>query len=651
MENAIRKLFSLGGNTMNVISYLLITVLVSLCGCKKTVASSDIFQNNNIHKENLTSPECIDKEQPKSEKNGRSPNDPSLCSSIDDIFSAAKNNCTEVITKILSLDKSAVNRRMNSKDSVDLTPLILSVQENNIEAATLLLNYGADVDNTSQTNCAVDGSSHWCGDWGYSALNFASQNRSLKLVDLLLNHHADPNIITALGFSPLLNAGNNIAIIDLLVKAGARIDGRVINSQVVDNNCSTVDHLISLGANVNSGISPDTPIVVASMLNHASIIHLLMKKNANPYISGYVGSALSTAIHYSNVEAVQALLEEGVNPNWFNCETNHDSPVIFAAAQSSKSDILVPLLIRFKTEINLKACDKFLETPLMLASTPQAAQSLIDAGSDVNARDYDGNTPLLKNLRDAKVVEILINHGADVNARDLKGNTPLLNLMRTSKYKEISQSSIENIVEQLLSHGADGKSVNKDGMTTLMAAVMSGSSKLVEKFILIGNTLNQNSTFGTALMYAMTLEDEAKRSEITNILIKYGADIHLQNANGENALSKIIENILHKNSSEFKEVQYLLGKGIKSSIQYNTDYYADGFGPRTPLIITLYMAYGYSKLDAASRVTQMLLENGADPNFQSSDGKCPLKIAQRFAPSLVDILVKYGAKDCTRGEL
>lgn len=56
-------------------------------------------------------------------------------------------------------------------------------------------------------------------------------------------------------------------------------------------------------------------------------------------------------------------------------------------------------------------------------SNAEVAKALIDAGTDVNAQDEEGNTPL-HNARNAKVAKALIDAGADVNALNDSGNTP-----------------------------------------------------------------------------------------------------------------------------------------------------------------------------------------------------------------------------------
>lgn len=80
-------------------------------------------------------------------------------------------------------------------------------------------------------------------------------------------------------------------------------------------------------------------------------------------------------------------------------------------------------------------------TPLHLAEKEELAQLLLAHGADVNARDNDGNTPLLdaalSNQRE--IVKLLLANGADVNAKNKNGLSPL-DMAAPRGYEEVSDS-------------------------------------------------------------------------------------------------------------------------------------------------------------------------------------------------------------------
>ena len=117
------------------------------------------------------------------------------------------------------------------------------------------------------------------------------------------------------------------------------------------------------------------------------------------------------------------------------------------------------------------------ETPLMLAvrfADPAMVQLLLDAGSEVNARDDLGRTALFHAPVPSEVFEALHSAGADVHARDDEGNTILM--------RKVSESASLADVEELLARGVDQGVKNDAGETALDIAESLGLVKIVERF-------------------------------------------------------------------------------------------------------------------------------------------------------------------------
>lgn len=117
------------------------------------------------------------------------------------------------------------------------------------------------------------------------------------------------------------------------------------------------------------------------------------------------------------------------------------------AAQHGHTEV-VRTLIDNGTDVNAR--DVFGRTPLHLAvSHPEIIALLLEAGANVNARDSLSNTPLHRAVPSIESVDALIRAGADVRAENTSGNTPLDIAMRYGN----SRRSVA-IVQQLVEAGA-----------------------------------------------------------------------------------------------------------------------------------------------------------------------------------------------------
>jgi ankyrin repeat protein len=243
-----------------------------------------------------------------------------------------------------------------------LTALVFAAREGDIESARLLLDAGADVNQTTE--------------YGWTPLLAATQNRYYQLGALLLERGADPNIQNDGGWSPLYIATDNrnieggdyptrepdmdhLAYIDLLLGAGADVNVRM-NSSTETRTIFTHQWLYEEGA---------TPFLRAAQSSDTVLMRRLLDHGADPDIATYAGvTPLMVAAGIGWVE--------GVTFEW-------------------------------SREQNVEAIDMLLEL-----------------GADVNARateDADGRTALMGAAHKGRneVVEILVDHGADLAARDI----------------------------------------------------------------------------------------------------------------------------------------------------------------------------------------------------------------------------------------
>ena len=203
-----------------------------------------------------------------------------------------------------------------------------------------------------------------------------------------------------------------------------------------------------------------------------------------------------------------------------------------------------------KRGANFRAFDENNLTALMWAVARQRdtkiISAMIKAGSDVNAHGDDGNTPLMNAafLRAVRlygyygsssvkvqmkpdVARVLIKAGAKVNARNDHGATPLHSAIHAAN---------PGVIKILLNAGADVNARDNGGYTALMYAASENNLDTVRALLDAGANPNvQEKKYGlTALMRASFTDDG--NPEMAGLLVRYGADIYLEDWSGKNVL-------------------------------------------------------------------------------------------------------------------
>ena len=139
----------------------------------------------------------------------------------------------------------------------------------------------------------------------------------------------------------------------------------------------------------------------------------------------------------------------------------------------------------------------------------EAVQAHLAAGTDINAKDVRGFTPLHLAIGNKEIVQLLITKGADVKARSVVGWTPLQ--YATSHNKK-------DVVELLIAEGADVNAKGGiGGGTSLYLAAMSGHKELVELLIAADADVNVRES-----QLGMTPLDMADDKGTADLLRKHG---------------------------------------------------------------------------------------------------------------------------------
>ncbi len=160
---------------------------------------------------------------------------------------------------------------------------------------------------------------------------------------------------------------------------------------------------------------------------------------------------LYSAIRANDLQALAALLDQGVSPN---------------------------------------AADSRQITPLMAAAeagSVEAMQLLLARGADVNAQNTAGSTALLWSVADPRKVRLLLDHGADPNIHSRSGRTALIVAAFTNPSAEA--------VRLLLAKGADVHAADNRRWTALNAAAFGNDTEALRALAAAGGDVNLADTF------------------------------------------------------------------------------------------------------------------------------------------------------------
>ena len=240
------------------------------------------------------------------------------------------------------------NRGPREADGGELTPLIYAARTGSIDAARVLLDAGANVNQVTR--------------YGWSPLLAATQNRNYQLAKFLIERGADANLANKGGWTPLYLATDNrnleggdyptrtpdmddLEFIKLLLDAGADVNAQLVESTET-RTVFTNQWLDEEGA---------TAFLRASQSGDVELMRLLLEHGADPKIYttlgvtplaaaagiGWVEGVTSERSPEQTVEAVKMLLELGVDPD-FQADTGRTA--LHGAAHKGATEVVKVLV-------------------------------------------------------------------------------------------------------------------------------------------------------------------------------------------------------------------------------------------------------------------------------------------------------------------
>lgn len=227
--------------------------------------------------------------------------------------------------------------------------------------------------------------------------------------------------------------------------------------------------------------------------------------------------------------------------------------------------------------------DEGLNYKLLLAAEADSARevrALLDEGADVNAKTWNGITPLMYAAQNGnlEMVKLLIDRGADVNALPDNHFSALLTAVVAGHIY---------VADTLILNGADVNTSNAAGVTALMYAAAYGDLQMADMLIYYEADVSETDDQGyNALMFSAIYDHPAT----AGLLLDAGARINESNDEGYTPLFCAVQ------LKNLPMADFLIGKGADVNQAAN-----NGLTP---------LAIGIIRGDEG--IMNLLLENGAN---------------------------------------
>jgi ankyrin repeat protein len=282
------------------------------------------------------------------------------------------------------------------------------------------------------------------------------------------------------------------------------------------------------------------------------------------------------------------------------------------------------------------------EAPLLLAirkADTTAAKRLLDQGVRADSKDSEGTPALMAATlySNADLVKLLLDRGANPNVTNTVGATPLMWAI-----PDLAK------VKTLLEHGADvnAKSTNLQRTPLLVAASYPGSVEILKLLLSKGADLHAKDSSG---MHALGRAAVSSDVSVVRFLVESGID---PNEEGYGNLTRLYAR------HYLPSIEYLQSQGLKmnpsvlpAAVHWHPPQLLEKWIAMGANVNTRSAGYQSSALMKAAASEQstpatlrLLLEKGADPNAEDTEGERPLDWAiYRADQGKIDVLRQFGA--------
>jgi ankyrin repeat protein len=439
--------------------------------------------------------------------------------------------------------------------------LLAAIRKGNPKIVELLLDHGADPNPSSSSSSQ--------NPWGDSLLNAAAFSGNDKVMRILLNKCADS--FTANDYGNALTH--------------AVYWGHLIIFKLLQDRTAVTYQNLLMSDTLLESLQVGREQAVAYLLDQMDVTDF----QGNPT---QAHKLLMTAIQLGNSEIVKILLAKGTNPLWKSDTTD---TALHLAAFRGHHEIVRMLLNSEGT--NIESRSRYGETALQISAGrghEQVVRLLLEEGADANATAYEGRTALeaaavgdhlatfnlllekeaslgsMKWLKQAlatlggaagykPMIDRLVELGLSISYRDGDGNSVLsLIVISVSNYNPYNRTEF---LRAVLDKKPDLEARNYRGRTALHHAV--GDSQLGVSTLLLdaGANIEARTAHGSTPLTLASECVEAGAVDCAVLVLDTGADIRAVDGDGDDSL------LCAACAGNRAIIQLLLDKGASLSVK------------------------------------------------------------------------------------
>lgn len=332
-------------------------------------------------------------------------------------------------------------------------------------------------------------------------LELATSINKFESVDILLKHGADPNTKKDGIFTPLCTAirDDRSNLVDILIAAGA--DPNLMASEYPAFKCVTHHRAHLLPRILAAGADPSTPkgiIETAVAHNDKEALIYLLEQRVDPNARTPAGdTALTTAIRHNRVDLIDILLAHGADP----AVHGQDWPVSMAVKHPH-------ILAKLLPKIAVGKINKGSLEMAVVANQLESVKLLLAKGMHVEDKNGGVFSPLTTSIREDRkdIFYYLIDEaGADPNAPG--EHLPIIKAIRRHREHDLAY------IEHLLAKGADINLMYR-GWNAVLQALDNGDTEILKLLAKMGNpdlsARDENDSSVLEIMQERGLQQEAR---------------------------------------------------------------------------------------------------------------------------------------------